>query len=125
MQSESEKEFVKKRKLQIQDDFRKKLGLIVDVPKPGFGSTNDGNTSRRFFHDPAIASEILGVDQDLIYHFKVILETISCGYKINTQKFSEYAMETAKLYVQLYNWHPMTPTVHKILIYGAIVIEHV
>lgn len=33
-------------------------------------------------------------------------------------------MDTAKLYVQLYPWYPMTPTVHKILIHGATVIEN-
>lgn len=33
-------------------------------------------------------------------------------------------METAKLYVQIYSWHPTTPTQHKILIHGATVIEN-
>lgn len=40
---------MKDRKTKIQDDFRKRLGLLIDVPKPGFGSSNDGNTARRFF----------------------------------------------------------------------------
>lgn len=29
----------------IQKGFRLQLGLIVDRPKPGYGSTNDGNTT--------------------------------------------------------------------------------
>lgn len=33
-------------------------------------------------------------------------------------------METAKLYIQLYPWHPMTPTMHKILIHSVTVIEN-
>lgn len=78
---------IKQKKVQIQDEFRNKLGLIVDVPKPGFGNTNDGNTSRRFFHDPVTATEITGIDSNLLYKFKVILETISCGHKINTDIF--------------------------------------
>jgi len=98
--------------------------LIVDVPKPGFGNTNDGNTSRRFFVDPDLAAEITSIDSNLIYRFKVILETISSGHKIHVGKFSKYAMETAELYVQLYPWHPMTPTMHKILIHGPIIIEN-
>ena len=37
----------------IQERFRKEIGLLVDVPKPGgSGTTNDGNTARRFFLRP-------------------------------------------------------------------------
>lgn len=39
------------------------MGLIVDKPKPGFGSTNDGNTARTFFKNSAVSSEITGIDQ--------------------------------------------------------------
>lgn len=53
---------VKQRKVEIQKEFRNKLGLIVDVPKAGLGNTNDGNTSRRFFNDPKLAAEITCVD---------------------------------------------------------------
>ena len=55
----------------------------------------------------------------------VILETLSSGLKIDTQKFENFAEQTAKLYalvilsqwlyVDLYEWHPMSPTMHKIL----------
>ena len=124
LRSECDKDIVKQRKSEIQENFRNKIGLIVDVPKPGFGNTNDGNSSRRFFIDPELAAEITGIDPNLIYRLKVILETISSGHKICVQKFSEYTVETAKLYVQLYPWHPMTPTMHKILIHGPIVIEN-
>jgi hypothetical protein len=41
-----------------------------------------------------------------------------------TQKCSKYATDTAEMYVRLYPWHPMTPTMHNMLIHGAIVIEH-
>lgn len=34
-------------------------------------------------------------------------------------------MDTAKLYVQLYSWHPMTPTMHKILVHGTVIAKHV
>lgn len=33
-------------------------------------------------------------------------------------------METAKMYIHEYSYQPMTPTMHKILIHGAIVAEH-
>jgi hypothetical protein len=124
LRSEDEKAIVKKRKLEIQEEFRTKMGLLVDVPKHGCGNTNDGNTSRRFFADPELAGTITGIDVNLIYRFKVILEVISSGHKINTEKYSKYATDTAEMYVRLYPWHPMKPTMHKILIHGAIVIEN-
>lgn len=115
---------MKQREKKIQEEFRSKMGLIVDVPKPGFGNTNNGNTSRRFFMDPALSAQITDVDVQIIVRFKIILEAISSGHKIDTKKFEAYAMDTAKLYVQLYSWHPMTPTVHKILIHGPVVIRN-
>lgn len=124
LRTDIEKAALKEKKKQVQDDFRQKMGLIVDVPKPGYGNTNDGNTSRRFFGNHELAAEITGVDINFIYRLKIILEVLSSGYRVNTETFSAYAKETAELYVQLYPWHPMTPTMHKILIHGPMVIEN-
>ena len=121
--TKEENEIVSRRKTIIQETFKRKLGLIVDIPKPGYGNTNDGNTSRRFFIDPSLAAEITGINEILIYRFKVILETISSGQEIHAEKFGGYAEKTAELYVQLYPWYPMSPTMHKILIHGPIIIE--
>lgn len=111
-------------KADIQKEFKEKLGLLVDIPKAGFGNTNDGNTSRRFFNDIAVAAEITGISKDLIGRFRVILEVLSSGFEIDTEKFGAYTLETAKLYVDLYPWQPMSPTVHKILIHAPSVIKH-
>ncbi|XP_048005624.1 uncharacterized protein LOC125241277 [Leguminivora glycinivorella] len=46
--SNDEKASVKLRSEHIRRRFKEEMGLIVDQPKPGFGSTNDGNTARRF-----------------------------------------------------------------------------
>lgn len=94
-----EKEIVKERKKSIQQ-FKNEMGLIVDVPKSGFGNANDGNTSR-FFMNPDLSARITGVDSRLIYRFKVILEVISSGHKIDLKKFTVYTFDTAKLYVDL------------------------
>ncbi|CAH0552735.1 unnamed protein product [Brassicogethes aeneus] len=122
--SEEEKELEKERKLEIQARFRKEKGLLINMPKANFGNTNDGNTSRRFFEDPTLASEITGISYELIYRLKVILETISSGHLIDEKKFDKYAQDTARLYVKLYPWHPMTPTMHKILVHGAVIIKN-
>lgn len=44
-----EKLLKEKRKKKLQEDFRQKLGLLIDVVKQGVGNTNDGNTARKFF----------------------------------------------------------------------------
>lgn len=122
--TQAEKDIVKERKATIQKMFREEMGLLVDVPKAGFGNTNDDNTSRRFFADPDTSARITGIDINLITRFRVILEVISSGMSINIPKFSEYAKNTATMYVQLYGWCPMTPTIHKVLMHGANVISH-
>lgn len=48
---------MKLNKERIQNEFKKRLGLRIDYPKAGFGNSNDGNISRRFFEDPELAAE--------------------------------------------------------------------
>lgn len=38
--------------------------------------------------------------------------------------FAKYTLDTAKLYVELYPWYPMTPTLHKILIHGPTIVQY-
>ncbi|XP_050512019.1 uncharacterized protein LOC126888052 [Diabrotica virgifera virgifera] len=112
------------KKRTIQQIFRDRTGLLVDIPKSGgSGTTNDGNTARRFFADPSLSSEITGIDKDVIMRFGIILRTLSCGYAIDVRAFEEYCLETAKLYVAKYSWYYMPSSVHKILLHGAIVIK--
>ena len=97
------------------------MGLLVDIPTAGFGNTNDGNTSRRFFSDPQTSSCITGVNIGLIKNCSYILETLSSGYKVDIKKFEKFAELTAELYVEIYGWYPMTPTMHKR--HGATIID--
>lgn len=55
-----------KTKHRIQDEFRDKMGLLVDIVKPGSGTTDDGNTARRFFGKPEVVASITKVDVDII-----------------------------------------------------------
>lgn len=120
----SDKDSIANAKKSIQTGFEKKLNLLVDIPKAGFGNTNDGNTSRRFFSNAEETCEITGLDLGLVQKFRTILEVLSSGFKIETGEFSVFTMETARYYVNLYPWQPMSPTVHKILIHSASVIDH-
>jgi len=99
------------------------MGLIIDVPKHGSGTSNDGNTARRFFQDPQLISMITDINQSLIERFSIILQTIACGERIDSFKFEVYALEIAKIYVNLYPWYYMSSSVHKILVHGGKVIK--
>lgn len=122
--SDEEKKQCQERKLRIQQRFRQETGLIIDYPQQGSGNSNDGNTARRFFRDPALTAEITGVNENLITRYSVILQALACGSKIDSDKFDDYAKETAKLYISFYNWFYMPASVHKILLHGAKIINH-
>lgn len=56
---------IENRKAMIKKGFRLQLELIIDRPKPGFGSTNDGNIAQRFFEN-ATTSASIRVNKNLI-----------------------------------------------------------
>lgn len=121
--SEDEKIIRDQRKKEVQQNLKDQLQITVDVVKQGSGTTNDGNTARKFFSDPEKTALATGVDTELIRRFSSILQAITSGYKIDCDKFSKYGKETAGLYVKKYSWHYMPPTVHKVLIHGAEIIR--
>lgn len=110
-------------KSRIQKELRERLGIRVDYVQQGFGTTNTGNTSRRFFHNPEIVSEVTGVDLELIKRLATILEVITCGESVDSTKYGKYALDTARRFVELYNWYFMPVTIHKILIHGESIIS--
>ncbi|XP_060516945.1 uncharacterized protein LOC132696240 [Cylas formicarius] len=112
------------RKARIQEDLRNELGILVDVVKQGVGTTNDGNAARKFFSDCSTTSKIIGIDFTLLERIKIILQTLSCTEEICPLKFDLYTAQTAKLYVSLYDWYYMPPSVHKILVHGADIIRN-
>ena len=119
----NDKATLKREKERIQGAFRQKLGLRVDMVKQGMGSTNDGNTARRFFANPELTSEITGIDQTLLERMSVILDVINCDQPIDSDKFGAYCAETARLYVQLYGWYYMPNSPHKLLMHGKQIVE--
>lgn len=121
--SAEEKTKVADAKKRIQLQLHSRLGLIVDKPKPGFGSSNDGNTARRFMENAAVVAEICQINIRLLHRFHVILQTLSSGYDIDSEKFHHYAIETAKLFSSLYPWYPMPTSVHRVLLHGSQIIS--
>ena len=119
-----EKQIVAETKERIQKAFMQKAGLIVDKPKPGFGSTNDGNTARRFFQNAELSADITGIKKDLIKKMHTMLIAVSCGHDIDEEKFREFAHQTARCFVHYYPWYNMTPTLHKFFIHGPEIIRN-
>lgn len=124
IESDDDKQKVKERKKQIQDEFMSQLGLIVDQPRQGLGNSNDGNTARIFFQNAEVSAAITGINIGSIQRFHVILQAISSGFEIKPDDFREYALETARLYVELYSLYHMPTAVHKALMHGAEIIEN-
>lgn len=87
-------------KMSIQNEFRERTGLLVDFVKQGSGTSNTGNTARRFFEDPAISAEIIGIDEALIHRLGILLQVICCSEVVGSSKFEAYAADTAKLAVE-------------------------
>jgi len=110
-------------KQRIQKALKDKLGIRVDVVQQGTGSSNDGNTSRRFFSNPALVADITGVDEELIDRFRIILQIITCSQKIDTTKYKAFAWETAQRFVFKYEWFYMPVTVHKVLLHGKEIMD--
>ncbi|XP_060871765.1 uncharacterized protein LOC132945941 [Metopolophium dirhodum] len=100
------------------------MGLLVDIVLQGHGTTNDGNTARKFFKNFEKSAKITNIDEELIKKFGNILMVLASDYEIDTESFKNYCLDTAKYYITLYPWYNMPASVHKILIHGADVIQH-
>ncbi|KAL4714339.1 hypothetical protein ACJJTC_009691, partial [Scirpophaga incertulas] len=98
--------------------------LLVDIVKQGFGTTNDGNTARKFFREYEKSANITKIDENLIKLFAVVLQVISSGHAIHIERFRTYCRETAELFVHHYPWYNMPASVHKLLIHGADICRH-
>lgn len=119
-----DKTIVAENKKRIQNEFKEKLGLIVDKPKPGFGNSNDGNTARRFFKNPEVSADITRIDIELIKKMHILLIVVSSGHEIHFNKFREFSHNTARYFVENYPWYNMPPTLHKYFIHGPEIIKY-
>lgn len=117
-----DKEKVRKRKKNIQDQFRKETGLLLDVVLQGKGNINDGNTARRVFKHYQKTAEITGVDVRLVERLRNLLIVINSGKKINVENFRQYSLDTMHLYESLYDWYYLPTHIHKLLLHGADII---
>jgi len=121
--SETTRPIKKEIKKRIQNQFKERVGIQVNIVKQRTGTANNGNTSRRFFGNPIVTAEIIQIDEIFIKRLAVILETICCNFAVDAKKFGIYAREAANLTISLYPWYNMPSTFHKILIHRKEIIE--
>lgn len=112
-------------KKKIQKEFKELTGLNIDCPKQGFGNSNDGNTSRRFFENIDVTASITKIDNHFLFRFSKLLNAINSRHIIDAKKFGEYASKTLQIYNDLYgSWRMLSPTVHKVLSHGENIIKY-
>ena len=111
-------------KKRIQDEFWEKLNMHVDKPLNGAGNCNTGNTARAFYENASVAAEILGIEVELIEKMAEICTILTCGQPINSNKFDKKCKEWINLFKNSsINWFWLSPTLHKVLEHGKLVID--
>lgn len=56
--------------------------LLIDIVKQSVGTSNDGNTARRFFENPSVTAKIPELDEIIIRKFAILLQAIASGEEI-------------------------------------------
>lgn len=110
----------------VKEKFKNLMFLTVDSVTPQGGSTNNGNTARKAFGNVDLFAECLGLNENekvIIVMLRNILLAVSSQLPINSEKFYNYCYHIYNKYFELFAWQPMTPTLHKVLVHGAEIIN--
>lgn len=113
------KDQVEERKREIQRDLWQSIGVRFGVVTQGFGTSNTGNTARKFFERPKTIAMVLKLPYEVVRRLAVVMVAISCQLPLNDHNFRNYLLETRKAWCEEFHWYPMSPTIHKILAHGA------
>ena len=107
----------------VKNEVRNKLGVTVDQVRPGYGNTNTGNVAKKCFMNPHTFATCLGIDLELVQKMSNLLRMISSMQPQAPSKFAEEAEKFYALYKKKYAWKNLTPTIHKLIVHGAQIIE--
>lgn len=77
------------------------MGINVDKLAQGAGTTNCGNTARRFFEAYELVFQITGVDRESISRLRVLFTALNSDLDINSDKYNGYAIAIAQLSVKI------------------------
>jgi hypothetical protein len=124
--SATSKDFLENKKA-LQVKFWASLNLRISEVKHGKGSTNNGNTARKFFkQDQDVTASILGVDRNIVCLFADLLDMFNDpNKKPSTVIFNVKARELFKLLTSPpLDRFPLTQSVHRLLCHGSSFIDH-
>jgi hypothetical protein len=108
------------KKSEIDSLLLEKLNIV-----PSAFST--GNVARKSFGNCDVFAECLGFDneeKELISKMHTILMCFSCHFRISVNKFKEFCRDFFHLWVKKFAWHPMSSTLHKLIVHGHQIIQH-
>jgi hypothetical protein len=103
------------------------LNLRISEVKHGKGSSNNGNTARKFFKkNPEVTAFILGIDSKVVILFADLLDMFNDP--LNRPCSKKYQAKAQDLFGHLtsppLDRFPMTQSVHRFLCHGAAFINH-
>ena len=101
------------------------LGLPIFEPRAGgSGSSNDGNMCRRILRDhPDLVAEECQVPIEFVKGIYVIWIALASSLPICPEKFQNYCNSVKQVYLDNVGWYKLSPTLHKILEHGSLVIQ--
>ncbi|KAJ8677327.1 hypothetical protein QAD02_013114 [Eretmocerus hayati] len=70
-----------------------------------------------------VQKETGGFDIRLLVRIATILGVIPCGEVVNIGAFRAYGIDTARRFVEFYDWYYMPTTLHLILIHGYLFLR--
>ena len=123
-----QKEKIAVAKKEFINEARKNCQIILDSPRCDGGSSDDGNTARRFFSSEnreAVVHLFKGtvhekaVIRELLQNFSVILRVISSKNLVDVDSFEEFCNQTYILLCQNFPWVSVTTSVHRLLGHSA------
>ena len=106
----------------IQRRIKTRLGVTVDQVKPVYGNTNTGNVARKCLRNPKAFSLCLDIDENVLSMYSELLE---CFTSFNQQDPEEYLKKSVvfdRYFKEKFPWANYTPTVHKVVAHGALII---
>lgn len=112
----------------LDNNWKNQPDLIIEVlhhtdPKIFECLSSQQLMNKILLPDCKFAADATGVNENLIIRFRTILIAINSSRRIDIPKFRSYAYETAKLYIHHYHWYFMPPSVHKVLLHGADLMD--
>ena len=114
----------KLKKSVLQTEFKARVGIEVFKVKQGCGSSNDGNTARRFFRHPE-TPHILGIEREIVESLRDLVEMLN-----NPKVFPdhiEYQSKAEVLHEMLssdeYSKFQIAQSVHRLIMHGSTYIR--